>query len=242
MYKIALQAQQARLANSYFLYDAAVVSLPADSFFEADRWAKEGALLMTAEGRGAATIFAFGEREYVLRHYRRGGLMARLSDDKYRWSGLAQTRPWRVWFLLGEMYQQGLPVPRPVAARVVRYGLFYTADLVTQRLPQVEPFADLLMARSLSGEQWHDVGATIRRFHRAGFYHADLNARNILIDTSGNVFLIDFDKGEQRTPASRWQDENLERLRRSLLKFQKSRPQFWFDETCWYQLLQGYGG
>ncbi len=242
MCKIALQAQQARLANSYFLYDAAVVPLPGDGFFDADRWGREGALLMTAEGRGAATVFAFGGGEYVLRHYRRGGLMARLSDDNYRWSGLAQTRPWREWFLLGEMYQQGLPVPRPVAARVVRCGLFYTADLVTQRLPQVEPFADLLMALSLPEQQWRDVGATIKRFHRAGFYHADLNARNILIDTSGKVFLIDFDKGEQRTPASSWQDENLERLRRSLLKFQKSCPQFWFDESCWHQLLLGHGG
>ncbi len=242
MYKITLQAQQARLANSYFLYDAAVVPLPDDGFFDADRWGREGGLLMTAEGRGAATIFAFGGGEYVLRHYRRGGLMARLSDDKYRWSGLAQTRPWREWFLLGEMYQQGLPVPRPVAARVARCGLFYRADLVTQRLPQVEPFADLLMARPLPEQQWHEVGATIKRFHRAGFYHADLNARNILIDTSGKVFLIDFDKGEQRTPASGWQHENLERLRRSLLKFQKSRAQFWFDTPCWHQLLLGYGG
>lgn len=235
-----IQPQQGHSADSCFLYDAALVPQPDDSFFEVDRWRKENALLSTAQGRGAACIFAFGDGEYVLRHYRRGGLMAKLSDDKYRWGGLEQTRPWREWFLLREMYQQGLPTPRPVAARVVRRGLFYTADLITQRLPQVTPLADLLMARGRSEQQWRDVGATIKRFHRAGFYHADLNARNILVDDAGQVFLIDFDKGEKRAVNESWQRENLERLQRSLLKFKNSQQQFWFDEQCWQWLLDGY--
>lgn len=246
----SIQIQQARLASSHFLYDAALVPLPNDDFFEADHWRKEGSLLTTAQGRGAASIFAFGDGEYVLRHYRRGGLMAKLSDDRYRWLGLEQTRPWREWLLLSEMYQQGLPVPHPVAARAVRCGLFYTADLVTLRLPQVTPFADLLIRQPLPEQQWREVGATIKRFHQAGFYHADLNARNILLDESGQVFVIDFDKGEQRTPESLprearigqsgWQRENLARLRRSLLKFKKNQPQFWLDEQCWQWLLAGY--
>jgi 3-deoxy-D-manno-octulosonic acid kinase len=213
---------------------------PDDRFFDADHWRKENALLSTAQGRGAACIFAFRDGEYVLRHYRRGGLMAKVSDDKYCWSGLEQTRPWREWQLLHEMYQQGLSVPRPVAARVVRCGLFYTADLVTQRLPQVTPLADLLMVRELSERQWRDVGATIKRFHQAGIWHADLNARNILVDDEGKVFVIDFDKGERRAAASGWQRDNLERLQRSLLKFKKSQPQFWFDGQCWQWLLAGY--
>lgn len=244
MPNLAIQVQQARLAESYFLYDAASVPAPDDRFFDVARWRGEGAVLSSAEGRGAAAIFAFNGGEYVLRHYRRGGLMARLSGDRYRWLGLAQTRPWREWFLLREMYEQGLPVPRPVAARVVRCGFLYTADLVTQRLPQVAPFADLLMVRPLADEQWREVGATIRRFHLAGIYHADLNGRNILLDESGQVFLIDFDKGEQRErgPAAKWQAGNLARLRRSLLKFKKSRLPFWFDERCWQLLLEGYNG
>ncbi len=232
--------QQARLTDSHFLYDAAVVPLPDERFFEADHWRNEGALLSTAQGRGAACIFAFRDGEYVLRHYRRGGLMAKLSDDNYRWSGLEQTRAWREWFLLRDMVQLGLPVPRPIAARVVHSGFFYTADLVTQRLPQVMPFADLLMERVLSEPQWREIGATVKRFHRAGIYHADLNARNILLDDFGRVFVIDFDKGEKRAPVQHWQRENLERLQRSLLKFKKSQPQFWFDERCWQWLLAGY--
>jgi 3-deoxy-D-manno-octulosonic acid kinase len=240
MSDLIIQPQQARSADSHFFYDAALISQPDDAFFEADHWRKEGALLSTAQGRGAACIFTYGGGEYVLRHYRRGGLMARLSDDRYHWSGLEQTRPWREWFLLSEMYRQGLPVPRPVAARVVRCGLFYTADLVTQRLQQVMPLADMLMVRELSEQQWREIGITIKRFHQAGFYHADLNARNILMDEDGRVFVIDFDKGEKRAPEQRWQRENLERLQRSLLKFKKSQPQFWFDEQCWQWLLAGY--
>lgn len=237
---VEIQRQQVHVGASHFLYDFALVPVPDDQFFETDYWCKQGALLSTAQGRGAACIFRFHENEYVLRHYRRGGLMARLSDDRYLWRGLAQSRPWREWLLLNEMYRQGLPVPRPVAARVVRSGFFYAADLITQRLPEVMPLAEVLMARELSEQKWRDLGVTIRRFHQAGFYHADLNARNVLLNGEGQFFLIDFDKGEKRIPQQGWQQENLERLQRSLRKFKRGEPQFWFDERCWLSLLAGY--
>jgi len=166
--------------------------------------------------------------------------MAKLSDDRYQWSGLDKTRAWREWHLLAEMFEQGLPVPRPVAARVLRHGLFYSADLVTLCLADVTPLADLLMQRAITAEQWQSLGATIKRFHQVGIYHADLNARNILVDNAGQMFVIDFDKGEKRTPESSWQQANLERLQRSLNKFKNSGSQFWFDEQAWQCLLSGY--
>lgn len=239
--QLGIEPQQFSQNGVHILFDAACIERPALGFFEPDHWRAQNALLGVAQGRGAASIFRHQDKTFVLRHYRRGGLMARLSDDRYRWSGLDKTRAWREWHLLVAMYEQGLPVPRPVAARVVRHGLFYRADLVTLCLAGVTPLADLLMQRSLAEAQWREVGATIKRFHLAGFYHADLNARNILVDESGQVFVIDFDKGEKRAPEQGWQRENLERLQRSLLKFKKSQPQFWFDEQCWQWLSAGYG-
>lgn len=238
--QVSIQAQQFSRQGVHILFDAACIERPAVEFFEPDHWREQEALLGVAQGRGAACIFRFRDQVFVLRHYRRGGWMAKLSHDRYRWSGLADTRAWREWHLLAEMYEQGLPVPRPVAARVRRHGLFYSADLVSLCLPGVTPLADVLRQRPLAEAQWRSIGATIKRFHRAGVYHADLNARNILLDQDGQVFVIDFDKGARRAPDSSWQQANLARLRRSLDKFKQQQGPFHFEAQAWQCVLTGY--
>lgn len=235
-----ISAKEIHHGDSYILFDEALISAPAPEFFDPDFWRQSQAVVSSALGRAAACIFRHQDHEYVLRHYRRGGWMAKLSADRYLWSGLEQTRAWQEWYLLVEMYQQGLPVPRPVAARVQRHGLCYSADLITLRLPNVETLADRLVQTVLPEALWEIVGRTIRRFHDAGIYHADLNARNILLDEAGRIFLIDFDKGERRAPDSSWQQENLQRLHRSLNKFKATMADFHFDEIAMQWLMRGY--
>jgi 3-deoxy-D-manno-octulosonic acid kinase len=74
-----------------------------------------------------------------------------------------------------------------------------------------------------SGAPWEEAGRMIARFHRAGLDHADLNAQNILFDDAGHGWLIDFDRGVLRIPATRWRERNLARLKRSLLKLRGAR-------------------
>ncbi|HEY3644096.1 MAG TPA: lipopolysaccharide kinase InaA family protein, partial [Gammaproteobacteria bacterium] len=76
-------------------------------------------------GRGSAWILDRGDTQWVLRHYRRGGVPGKMVRDRYVWIGLDLSRPWWEWRLLDSLYKEGLPVPQPVAARVVRRGLFY---------------------------------------------------------------------------------------------------------------------
>lgn len=189
-------------------------------------------------GRGAAWIMPAGDGdgEWVLRHYRRGGLPAKLVSDLYLWPGLELTRPWREWHLLAELHSLGLPVPRPVAAQATRHGIGYRGDLITRRIPGAQSLAELL-ARGASAP-WHETGACIRRFHAAGVWHADLNAHNILADHDGAVWLLDFDRGERRRPAAGWQQANLERLARSLRKLQVPET---ILQPGWAELLDGYG-
>ena len=70
----------------------------------------------------------------MLRHYRRGGAVARLSGDAYLWTGAGRTRSFAEWRLLRQLRRWDLPVPRPIAARYVRQGLAYRADLITGEL------------------------------------------------------------------------------------------------------------
>jgi 3-deoxy-D-manno-octulosonic acid kinase len=87
---------------------------------------------------------------------------------------------------------------------------------------------------------WSKVGACISLFHRYDVYHADLNARNILLTGDDKVYLIDFDNSYIRTGTMAWKKKNIARLKRSLLKFKKNSPGFNFDEDNWAALLAGY--
>ncbi len=69
--------------------------------------------------------------------------------------------------------------------------------------------------------------------------HADLNAHNILIDSRGEVFLIDFDRGRRRAPGG-WTQRNLQRLRRSLDKISVAFASGRFTDEHWQFLLEGY--
>ena len=193
-----------------------------------------------ALGRGTTFFVRIDKNTCVLRHYQRGGFVARLLTDQYFWTGIEQTRAWREWHLLRQLLDKGLPVPRPVAAHVERMGFYYRADLMTLRLDASKSLADCLRKKDLLQEQWRNIGRTVRSFHNAGVYHADLNAHNILLTDSGGVYLIDFDKGEIRNQERGWQQANMDRLERSLLKLSTQISPFHFSKIVWQQLLHGY--
>jgi len=115
-----------------------------------------------------------------------------------------------------------LPVPRPIAAYYMREGLRYRCAILMERIEDVRSLADRALVAG-RGAPWEETGRLIARFHRAGLDHADLNAHNILFDGNGHGWLIDFDRGVQRIPATAWRERNLKRLLRSLLKLRGER-------------------
>jgi len=133
----------------------------------------------------------------------------------------------------------GLPVPTPIAGRMVTSGITYTADILTQEISAAETLLEYLQTRTLSGEKWNVLGGVIKRFHENGVDHTDLNISNIMIDDVQKFWLIDFDKCRFRG-GSAWTDHNLARLHRS---FEKQRAihglDSWTQEN-WRQLMDGY--
>ncbi|KAA0010654.1 3-deoxy-D-manno-octulosonic acid kinase [Billgrantia pellis] len=211
-----------RTGRLFILYDADSVC-DADPtpqigplLFDPDHWQREGRVVGEAPGRGSSLFLDAGPEQWVLRPYRRGGLMARLSEHRYLWTGLERTRAFRELRLTAELFARGLPVPHPVAAGVTRHGPTYSAALITVRLPGARSLADCL--NDADPALLERVGATVRRFHDAGLDHVDLNARNLLVDAQGKVWLIDLDRCRLRSPGQ-WQEANLQRLGRSLAKF-----------------------
>ena len=236
---------RAETTGGAILYDPSRIELPTDADFDPERLVAAGRVHGHATGRGQALFLASRPAradgtQWVLRHYRRGGLIARLSPDRYLWTGEAATRCFAEAALLDYLAGRGMPVPVPVAARYVRTGLVYRADLLTVAIPGVRTLAALCVAEPLSRDLAAGVGAAVRRLHAEGVWHADLNAHNVLVDRDGRIWIIDFDRARLR-PAGSWAAANLARLHRSLDKVCAAAGQE-FPGASWAAVEAGYVG
>lgn len=223
------------------LYDTAILNQISEERFTARGWKQARPVTgnLRAAGRGQTLIVSDDSQEFVLRHYLRGGLVGRVVHDVYAWVNEERTRPFAEWRMLYKMREMDLPVPRPVAARYKRSGTFYSADLLTERVPGIEPLSQRIANSSCSPEFWQSLGAGLQRFHRHGVCHADLNAYNVQIGANDELWLLDFDRGTLRKPGT-WQAKNLARLHRSLKKIRGLERAINWSENDWRQLLDGY--
>lgn len=235
---VGAEVSEAAIDGGRMLYDTQRTGNFSAEFFDPEYWRRHDAIEGSARGRGTTWFIRAGDGHFVLRHYRRGGLIAKFSKDRYWFRAESETRSFAEWYLTYHLHRAGLPVPAPVAARYRRVGMFYTADLITQRIEASESLAQRLLQGPLSLTQWIAVGRCIRRFHDAGVCHADLNAHNILL-TPEQVYLIDFDRGTLRKRGW-WADATLVRLYRSLEKVTLLAAPDSFSDEDWHSLLAGY--
>lgn len=233
-----IDAQVHPIPGGAVLCNAALGAGPQAAWFEPDPAAPADAL--PAGGRGRVAIVDTPAGRGVLRHYRRGGMAARLSTDRYLWLGLERTRAFREFRLLAQLRDAGLAVPVPLAARVQREGLRYRADMLTGLIAGAQTLADLAGGGDADERHATRVGTAIARLHAVGCWHADLNAHNVLFDPDGTAWLIDFDRGRLRAPGIGWQQHNLARLRRSLEKIGARRRITSFETRFWHPLLAAY--
>ncbi len=251
--KIPLESQFKikKTGNSYILYDASIIADPSLQLFDRDYHTNQSTQqnnsspaedLTEGHGIGRANVvyLSSGDKTWVLKHYYRGGAVASILKDQYLGFNIERSRAFREWRLLKKMLKLALPVPDAVAAHVEKGLFYYRADLITEKIENSLTLADVLEKNKISAEQWKKIGGCIKLFHQHDIYHADLNARNILLTESGDVYLIDFDNSDFRVNSASWKMANLSRLKRSLLKFKRKIPGFNFDEESWTILLEAY--
>lgn len=208
-------------------FDRQRVGAPSEALFDPDN-PRLGAAPVKVGGRQSAWFVSGDFGSAVLRHYRRGGMVARISRDRYVWTGASSTRAFAEFEVLAFLHRRGIAVPAPLAAAYWRAGIFYRAAILIQRIPNVLTLAEALDAPVA-------VAQTIHAMHDAGVWHADLNAYNILLDKAGKAWLIDFDRARRRNMDDSARQENLMRLRRSLQKVAGSN-----GLDCWEKIRQAY--
>ena len=236
--KRRMDGHRISINGQHIIYDPVRLGAPGADLFDPAALAASGRLEGRPEGgRGSALFVSLEGVQAVLRPYRRGGLLGDLLGDRYVRAPLAFTRPWREFRLLARLHREGLPVPAPLAARVVPDGLIYRGDILVERLTDTETLAEALSRRALDEAQWRRVGEAVGALHRRGMDHADLNAHNVLLAGDGTVHIIDLDRARLRRPGRGWQHRNLQRLERSLRKLASERACFHPLDTAGVEAL-----
>lgn len=165
-----------------------------------------------------------GER-MVFRQYSHGGLLRFFTRKFY----LLGSRSFRELALTEEILSCGIPTIQPIGA-IHRFILppLYKAYLLSLELPQAMDLIQFIreIGSQPSSENLHlkrktirSAGLLLRQFHQSGFFHADLQLKNILM-AGGRLFLIDFDRSYRKeilTMKERMQ--NILRLNRSVEKW-----------------------
>ncbi|WP_299685872.1 3-deoxy-D-manno-octulosonic acid kinase [uncultured Vibrio sp.] len=221
--------------NQVIWFEESLISQQqAKCAFDAEYWQQKNRIIGSATGRGTTWFIELESMQAALRHYRRGGLFGQLIKDSYIYTGDKKTRSYQEFELLKLLKRSGVNVPRPIAARVMKSGLSYKADLLSEKIPNARDLVAILMERPLSKAMYQKIGSEIHKMHAAQVNHTDLNIHNILVDDNDNIWIIDFDKCFQQQ-GDNWKQGNWQRLKRSFEKERTKRNIHW-EESHWHWL------
>jgi len=166
-------------------------------------------------------------KRMVIRQYSHGGLLRGFTRNLY----LFGSRPFRELALTEEILSCDIPTIQPIGAiHQIIFTPFYKAYFLSIEMPDakdlIQYFQDL--GPFPSGENLlykrkaiRSAGLLLKQFHQEGFFHGDLQLKNILI-TGDQLFLIDFDRSYRKSvlPVMK-RMKNLLRLDRSVEKWKR---------------------
>jgi 3-deoxy-D-manno-octulosonic acid kinase len=163
----------------------------------------------------------------VLRQYSHGGFLRTFTGSLY----LFGSRAFQELALIEKIRSCGIPTFQPIAA--VHQSIlwpFYHAYLLSLEIPHSKDLIQYLQEIGshpsrenliLKRKTIRSIGLLLKTFHQSGFFHADLQLKNILV-ARDQLFLIDFDRSYQKMALSvRERMKNLLRLNRSVEKWKR---------------------
>ena len=164
-------------------------------------------------------------KRMVLRQYSHGGLLRGFTGNLY----LFGARSFRELALTEEIRTSGIPTITSIGAVHHRVSFpFYQAYFLSLEVPRAMDLTqyfreigsnpspeNLLLKRTTI----RSAGFLVRQFHQAGFFHGDLQLKNILV-AGDQLLLIDFDRSYRKPVLSLPERmKNLLRLNRSAEKW-----------------------
>jgi len=168
-----------------------------------------------------------GGKRMVLRQYSHGGLLRAVRGNLY----LFGVRSFRELAITEEIRSCGIPTVPSIGAIHHRvFFPFYQAYFLSLEVPRATDLIQYFNGieappsrENISSKRKtiRSVGLLIRQFHQAGFFHGDLQLKNILA-AGDQLLLIDFDRSYRKpTLSAKERMKNLLRLNRSVEKWRR---------------------
>lgn len=170
-----------------------------------------------------------GGKWMVIRQYSHGGIFRAVTRNIY----LFGSRSFRELALTEEIRSCGIPTIQPIGAiHRPTLPLLYQPYFLSLEVPRAKDLIqyfqevgphpvgeNLLLKRKII----RSAGILLRKFHEAGFFHGDLQLKNILV-AGDQLLLIDFDRSyRKKVLFMRERIKNLLRLNRSVEKWRRLR-------------------
>ena len=169
-------------------------------------------------GRTALTFEQIDEFGPVaIKSYSRGGWIRFLIKQRYL--KLGKTRAQIEFELLQVVRNLGINAPEPVAY-AHRGCVFYQAWLVSRAIKHPLSLALLsLKDEKKTRQAMESVIGQISMLIQNGILHVDLHPGNIVVDAAGQIFIVDFDKGQiHHGNRKKLRDRYLTRWQRAVTK------------------------
>lgn len=185
-------------------------------------------------------------KRVVVRLYSHGGLFRTFTRNLY----LFGSRSFQELALTEEIRSSGIPTIEPIAAiHQLIFSLLYKAYFLSLEIPGAMDLIQYFQKTAnppspenliLKRKTIRSIGLLLQKFHQAGFFHGDLQLKNILL-AGDQSFLIDFDRSYRKPILSlRERVKNLFRLNRSVEKWRcLGLP---ITRTDRWRFLQAYAG
>lgn len=170
---------------------------------------------------GGRTALSFSEIDgfgpVAIKSYYRGGWVRYLIKQRYL--KLGKTRAQIEFELLQVVRNLGIKAPEPVAY-AHRGGIFYQAWLVSRAIKHPLSLALLsLKDEKKTRQAMESVVGQILLLIQNDILHVDLHPGNIVVDGAGQIFLVDFDKGQiHHGNREKLRDRYLTRWQRAVTK------------------------
>jgi tRNA A-37 threonylcarbamoyl transferase component Bud32 len=167
------------------------------------------------------------QERMVIRQYSHGGLFRNFTRNLY----LFGSRSFRELALTEAIRSCGILTNQPIVAvhRFIFWPI-YQAYLLSLEILHSKDLAQYFQEigshpsrenLALKRKTIRSAGLLVRKFHRSGFFHADLQVKNILV-SGDQLFIIDLDRSYRKKALTiRERLKNLLRLNRSIEKWKR---------------------